>query len=88
MLVRIGATVILLIFMLAAPFWVFAVLGILAMVYFPFYLETVVLALVSDLLYGAPRPVFFDIVFVSFLASLICFAILEVLKRKLRLHGI
>jgi len=68
------------------PFWVSVILGLAGMAYFPFFLEAVFLFFLSDLLYGTPESKLFNIVFVSFALSLICFIILELSKKKLRLQ--
>ncbi len=69
------------------PFWVSVILGIVGMIYFPFFLEAVFLFLLADVLYGIPEPKFFNIALVSFGLALICFILLEFLKKKLRLHS-
>lgn len=68
------------------PFWVSAILALLGMIYFSFFLEAVFLFLLVDALYGAPEAKFHNMIFVSFIAALICFIILEILKKKLRFH--
>jgi len=84
MILRILASIILLLSVLFMPFWVSAILALLGMVYFPFFLEAVLLFFLSDLLYGTPEPKLFNMIFVSFISALICFIILELLKNKLR----
>ena len=86
MILRILASVVLLLSVLFMPFWVSVVLAFASMAYFSFFLEAVFLFLLSDLLYGAPEPRFFNSTFVSFFATLICFIILELLKKKLRFN--
>jgi hypothetical protein len=73
--------------MLFMPFWVSVILAFLGMVYFPFFLEAVFLFFLSDLLYGVPEPRFFHTVFVSFIMALVCFIVLELIKKKLRLRS-
>lgn len=84
MILRILASVLLLFSILSLPLWVSAILALAAMIYFSFFIEAVALFLISDLLYGVPRPIFFNIIFVSFIAALIFFVIIELLKKKLR----
>jgi len=84
MLFRILASVILLWSVLFMPFWVSVILALMGMVYFPFFLEAVFLFFLSDLLYGIPEPRFFNTVFVSFIMALVCFIVLELIKKKLR----
>ena len=86
MLLRILAFIILLWSMLFMPFWVSFVLALAGMAYFSFFVEAVLLFLLIDLLHGAPEPRLFNLVFVSYLLALVCFIILEVLKKKLRFH--
>lgn len=84
MLFRILASVVLLWSVLFMPFWVSVILAFAGMVYFPFFLEAVFLFFLSDLLYGVPEPRFFNTVFVSFIIAIVCFVLLELLKKKLR----
>jgi len=84
MILRILASIILLLSVLFMPFWVSAILALAGMAYFPFFLEAVFLFFLSDLLYGVPEPRLFNIVFVSFILALTCFIIIELLKNKLR----
>ncbi|OGI94998.1 hypothetical protein A2917_01285 [Candidatus Nomurabacteria bacterium RIFCSPLOWO2_01_FULL_42_17] len=83
---RILAAIILLLSVLFMPFWVSAILALAGMIYFPFFLEAVLVFLLSDLLYGTPLSKPFNIVFVSFILTLACFIILELLKKKLRFN--
>ena len=86
MILRILAAFILLFSILFLPFWMSVVLALAGMAYFSFFLEAVFLFFLSDLLYGAPEPKLFNMVFVSFFSAFVCFIILELLKRKLRLR--
>ena len=87
MLLRILASIILLWSVLFMPFWVSVILALAGMAYFPFFVEALFLFLLIDLLYGVPEPRLFDMVFVSFTPALICFIILELLKKKLRFNS-
>ena len=84
MSLRILASVILLWSVLFMPLWVSAILAFAGILYFPFFLEAVFLFFLSDILYGAPELRFFNNVFISFLMVIVCFIILELLKKKLR----
>lgn len=84
MMFRILASFVLLFSILFFPIWVSAILALALMIYFSFFIEAVFLFLISDLLYGTPKPVFFDIVFISFLIAIIVFIIIELSKKKLR----
>ena len=70
------------------PWWVSAILAFLGMIYFSFFVEAIILFLLSDLLYAVPEPRFFNITFFSFAVALICFVLLQLLKKKLRLDKI
>jgi hypothetical protein len=84
---RILAFFVLLWSVLFMPWWLFLILALSGMVYFPFFLEAVFLSLLSDLLYGTPEIKLFHSVYVSFILILVCFVFLEILKKKLRLHN-
>ena len=86
MVLRILAFIILLLSVLFMPFWVSVILALIGMVYFSFFLEAVFLFLLSDLLFGIKEVRLFDIIFLSFIVSLICLIILELLKNELRLR--
>lgn len=86
MALRILASIVLLLSVLYLPFWVSVILGLATMAYFPFFLEAVFLFFLSDLLYGTPEPKFFNMVFVSGGAALVCFILIELLKKKLRFN--
>ncbi|OGI68546.1 hypothetical protein A2738_01555 [Candidatus Nomurabacteria bacterium RIFCSPHIGHO2_01_FULL_42_15] len=87
MLLRILASVILLLSMLFMPFWVSVILAFAGMAYFSFFLEAVFIFLVADFLYATPSPSLFDMVYVCFGIALTCFILLETLKKKLRFHS-
>jgi len=87
MLLRILASIVLLLSVLFLPFWVSVILALASMAYFSFFLEAVFLFLLSDLLYGVKEPKLFNMIFVSFSIALVCFIILELLKKRLRLRS-
>ena len=86
MIVRIIAVMVLLFSVLTLPWWVSIILALLGMIYFSFFVEAVILFFISDLLYGVPQMRFLNVVFISSILSLICFIILELLKKKLRFY--
>ncbi|OGJ06413.1 hypothetical protein A2456_02390 [Candidatus Nomurabacteria bacterium RIFOXYC2_FULL_36_19] len=86
MLLRITFGILLLISVLFLPIWISAILALIGMIYFSLFLEAVFLFLLSDLLFGLKENGPFGIIFFSFTITLICFVILELLKKKLRLH--
>ena len=84
MKLRIFAFVILFISIIAFPLWVSAVLAFLGMLYFSFFIEAVILFLISDVLYRVPETELFNMIFISFFVSFTCLIIIELTKRKLR----
>ncbi len=66
------------------PFWLSLILGLAGMAYFSFFWESVVLFLLSDLLYGTQEIKFYNIYFVSFIISAIVLILIELLKKKIR----
>ncbi len=76
---------VLLVALIALPFWVLAVLVFLCMLYFKLFIEGVVILLISDLLYGLAEPKFGNMLFISALASALVLALIEYLRTKLRL---
>jgi hypothetical protein len=66
------------------PFWLSVVLALAGMMYFSLFVEAVFLLLLSDVLYGAQEPKYFNMVFVSFIGGLVAFIIIELFKKKLR----
>lgn len=86
MLPRIIAVIFLAYSMIFLPFWFSVVFSLLAMLYFHFFIEAVLLFLISDLIYGAREPKLFGLVFVSSMIVLVCFISLELLKKKFRLN--
>ncbi len=69
------------------PFWVSVILALAGMIYFRFFIEAIFLFLLSDLLYGTPESKLHNMIFVSFVTALICLIIIELSKKKLRLHN-
>ena len=86
MLRRFLFTIVLLLSVLFAPFWLSAVLGIVGMFAFRIYWEAAVVFLISDLLYGTETERFLDFPFISLTASVLALSLVEVLKRKLRYY--
>ncbi|HEU0085832.1 MAG TPA: hypothetical protein VFQ59_02635 [Candidatus Paceibacterota bacterium] len=86
MLLRILASVILLISIVYLPFWVSAILAFAGMIYFAFYFEAVGLFLISDLLYGAPEERYYGMVFVTMIFALVLLGIIEFAKKKIRFY--
>jgi len=76
---RVLAVIVLLFSALSFPVWITAILALSAMLYFPYFIEAVVIFLISDLLFAAPAHKLY-----SFLFALLVFIVIEVAKRKLR----
>ena len=85
-MIRFLAATILLISILFLPIGVSVIFALAGMAYFDFFLEAVFLFFLSDLLYGVKEARLFNLVFVSLIAALISFIIIELLKKKLRLN--
>jgi hypothetical protein len=83
MTLRIIAIIILLFSILFLPFWVSAIGGIL---YFPMFLEAVLIFLISDLMFGIPEARFANYVFFSSTIIFVLLIILELLKNKIRFY--
>jgi hypothetical protein len=66
------------------PFWVSILLALAGMICFSFFWESVILFLLSDLLYGAGEARFFNIFFVSLIVSFLVLIIIELIKKKVR----
>ena len=88
MLIRILASIILIISILFLPLWVSVVFALIFMIYFAFFIEAVFLFLLSDLLFGVKEIKLFDITFISFVIALACLIILELIKKRLRFNDI
>ena len=86
MVLRILASIILLLSVLFMPFWLSAVLALAGIIYFPIYIEAAVLMLLSDVLFGAREAAFSGVVYVSFLTSVACLVIVELIKKKVKFY--
>ncbi|MEK7081273.1 MAG: hypothetical protein AAB902_02710 [Patescibacteria group bacterium] len=87
MALRILASVLLLFSILFMPFWVSVILALAGMIYFAIFWEVVVLLLLSDLLYGVKEAKFSNVIFISFIVSILVLVLLEFLKRKLKFYS-
>ena len=67
------------------PFWLSIILILIAMAYFLFFLEGIVLFFLSDLLYGTSEIRFLNIFFISTIISFLFLIIIELLKKKIRI---
>jgi len=85
MVLRILASLVLLLSILYMPFWLSIILALAAMVYFSFFWESIILFFLSDLLYGTSEIRFLNIFFVSTIISFLFLIIIELLKKKIRI---
>ncbi|MDD5721337.1 MAG: hypothetical protein PHT16_02740 [Candidatus Pacebacteria bacterium] len=86
MLLRVLAFFLLLLSILFMPWWVSAILALGGMIYFNKFFEAAVLFLLSDLLFGAKEAKFNNMIFVSFIMTVIIFIIVEIMKKKLKFY--
>ena len=83
---RLLVSLVLLFSVLFLPWWVYTPLTILSMLVFPLFWEAVLFFLLSDLLYGAPKSGFGNVVYISFFLALVFITLIEIFKRKLRFY--
>ncbi len=87
MALRILASLLLLMSILFAPFWLSVLLILAAMIYFSFFWEGVTLFLISDLLYGVKEVRYLNIFFISFILSFVVLVVIKLLKKKIRVSA-
>lgn len=83
---RIILNLLLLLSVLFMPFWVSVLVGLAGIILFPFYIEALILFLLSDLLYGVEQDRFHGILFLSSIIILCSILLLEGLKKKLKFY--
>jgi len=83
---RIILSILLLLSILFLPFYISVALAVVGIVYFPLYWEVVALFFISDLLYGAEREIFSDIISVGTFIAIALLLVGEGLKKKLRFY--
>jgi len=86
MVLRILASLILLLSILFMPFWLSLFLAFGMMLYFPVFWESIILFLISDLLYGTGEARFFGFTFISFFISILLLLTIEFMKKKLKFY--
>ena len=84
---RISASFILLLSVLFMPWWISVILALVGIIYFHYFWEAVALAIVSDLLFGVPETKFYNMVFISFLFTIIALLLIEFIKKKTRFNN-
>lgn len=86
MILRILAFFLLLFSILFMPFWVSFILAFLGMIYFNVFWEAIILFLLSDLLFGIKEEKFFNMIFISFIATTVLLIIIEIAKKKIKFY--
>ena len=86
MLLRILASIILLLSVLFMPLWLSIILAFAGMLYFSFFIESVILLFLSDLLYGATEARLFGVVYISLIISVVLLTCVELFKKKLKFY--
>lgn len=86
MILRIIASLIILLSILFLPFWVSVILALIATIYFRVFWEAIILFFISDLLYGAKEARFFNITLVSTIFIVIILLLVEFIKKKLKFY--
>jgi len=86
MVLRISASILLIMSVLFMPFWLSVLLVPIFMFYFSIFWEAVLIFLLSDLLYGTPLVGLWGITYISFLSSALLLLVIELLKKKLKFY--
>lgn len=81
---RIALSLILLLSVLFSPVYISLALALIGIVYFSYYVEAIVLLLVSDLLYGVGEVRYYNSPFLTLLIVTVVFVLIELLKRQLK----
>ena len=84
---RIIGTLVVLISILVLPYWLYISLLLVAMIYFPFYGEGILLAFFIDILYGYGIGNLSSLIPPSALLALILLMILISLRERLRFYA-
>jgi hypothetical protein len=87
MLTRVLSVIVIFLSVFFMPFWVFALLALLGIVYFDIFVESIVLLLISDLLYGIREGRLGGIYFFTTICGIIIIIMAEVLKKKTRFYN-
>lgn len=83
---RVFFSILLLLSVFFAPFWLSAIMALAGMFIFPKYWEGVVLLFFSDLLYGVEKERFQNLPYLGLFGSVLAIIAIEVLKKKLRFY--
>ena len=84
---RILTSCLILISVLFFPFWISILLAILAIVYFNFYWEAIVLFFISDLMFGIKEVRFINVSLVSTIIVMIILVLTDLIKKKLKFYN-
>ncbi len=87
MILRILASIVILISLLHMPFWLSLTLVVVAMAYFSYYYEGIALFFISDLLYGVSEARYLNIYFLATIIALVLLVSIEILKKKIRVSN-
>lgn len=69
---------------MAGAWWIIFPVGIICAWYYPRYFEFPLAAFAFDVIYGAPREMFYNFVYIYSLVALILFLIIITLRSKVR----
>jgi len=86
MVKRILFSLFLLLSILFAPFWLSAILALFGMFYFNFFIESIILLFIEDLMYGAKETRFFNIVIVSSAVAIFVFILIQLFKKETKFY--
>ena len=83
---RILAIIIVFISILLLPYWLYLPILVIAIIFLPFFWEGILLALLSDILYGSGIELGRSILFSASFLVLALLIILLPIRKRLRLH--
>lgn len=84
---RVIFTILLLFSMLFLPFWISAILALIGIFYFDFYLEAFVIFLLADLLYSTTQTRFLELSFINALVVSLVIILGEFVKRNSKFYS-
>ena len=84
---RIAFSILLLFSIAFMPFWLSFILAFVGIAYFNFFIESIIIFFLMDLLYGIKEIKFYNNVFLSLLIIIFIFIIIEFMKKKLKFYN-
>lgn len=84
---RLAYTCILFFSLLFLPFWCSFILMLGGMLYFKFYLEAVILLLLSDFFLGTTQVRYANVVLIGFSVSILVLITIEFIKQKTKFYN-